>query len=174
VNDHVLGRLPGKRGIGRGSLLARHLSIIEKEGDCMLSDKDAIATVAVKNLETAKKFYEGTLGLTKVLENEEVLAFKTGKSTLFVYRSQYAGTNKATAVTFVAEEVDDLVRTLKGRGVTFEHYDLPQMTRQGDVHAAGSMRAAWFKDPDGNIFSVVTPSNTAGRQAETASARSTT
>src|ERR1700733_8762959 len=118
----------------------------------MLSDKEATATVAVKNLETAKKFYEGALGLTKVMENEEVLAFKTGKSTLFVYRSEYAGTNKATAVTFVAEKVDDLVKTLKGRGVTFEHYDLPQMTREGDVHVAGAMRAAWFKDPDGNIF----------------------
>ena len=50
----------------------------------MLSDKDAIATVAVKNLETAKRFYEGLLGLTKVMENEEVLAFKAGKSMLFV------------------------------------------------------------------------------------------
>jgi catechol 2,3-dioxygenase-like lactoylglutathione lyase family enzyme len=127
----------------------------------------------VKNLETAKKFYESTLGLTKVMENEEVLAFKTGRSTLFVYRSQYAGTNQATAVTFVAEEVDDLVRTLKGRGVTFEHYDLPQMIRQGDVHVAGPMRTAWFKDPDGNIFSVVTPPNTAAKEAATASARST-
>ena len=73
----------------------------------MLSDRDAIATVAVKNLETAKKFYEGTLGLTKVMENEEVLAFKSGSSTLFVYRSQYAGTNKATAVTWVAELVSN-------------------------------------------------------------------
>ena len=140
----------------------------------MLSDKDAIATVAVKNLESAKKFYEGTLGLTKVMENEEVLAFKAGASTLFVYRSQYAGTNKATAVTFVAEQVDDLVRTLTGRGVKFEQYDLPKMTRQGDVHVAGEMRTAWFKDPDGNIFSLVTPPNTASRQTVIASARSTT
>ena len=59
----------------------------------MLSDNDAIATVGVKNLETAKKFYEGTLGLTKVMENEEVVAFKTGRSTLFVYRSEQARTN---------------------------------------------------------------------------------
>ena len=140
----------------------------------MLSDNNAIATVAVKNLETAKKFYEGTLGLTKVIENEEVLSFKTGESTLLVYRSQYAGTNKATAVTFVAEEVDDLVRTMKSRGVTFEHYDLPQMTRQGDIHVAGPMRTAWFKDPDGNIFSLVTPPNTAERPAAIASASSTT
>ena len=139
----------------------------------MLSDNDAIATVAVRNLETAKKFYEGTLGLTKVMENEEVVAFKTGRSTLFVYRSPYAGTNKATAVTFVAAEVEDLVRTLKGRGVTFEHYDLPKMVRQGDIHVAGTMKAAWFKDPDGNIFSLVTPPNTAARETTSASARGT-
>ncbi|HET6958453.1 MAG TPA: VOC family protein [Vicinamibacterales bacterium] len=137
----------------------------------MLSDNAAIATVAVKNLETAKRFYEGTLGLPKVMENDEVLAFKTGNSTLFVYRSQYAGTNKATAVTFVADEVDDLVRRLKGRGVTFEHYDLPKMTRHGDIHVAGSMKTAWFKDPDGNIFSLVTPPNTTEREIVSASAR---
>jgi catechol 2,3-dioxygenase-like lactoylglutathione lyase family enzyme len=141
----------------------------------MLSDNNAIATVAVKNLEESKKFYERTLGLTKVMENDEVVAFKSGpSSTLFVYRSSFAGTNKATAVTFVAAEVDELVRTLKSRGVTFEHYDLPKMTRQGDIHVAGSMKAAWFKDPDGNIFSLVTPPNTAERDTAAASARSTT
>lgn len=121
----------------------------------MLKDRDAIATVAVKNLDTAKTFYEQTLGLTKVMENDEVLAFKSGTSTLFVYRSDYAGTNKATAVTWVADEVEDIVNTLKGRGVRFEHYDLPDMTRQGDLHVAGTMKAAWFKDPDGNIHAVV-------------------
>ena len=139
----------------------------------MLSDKDAIATVAVRNLETARKFYEDTLGLAIVMENEEVLAFKTGKSKLFVYRSAQAGTNRATAVTFVAEEVEDLVRTLKSRGVTFEHYDLPNLTRQGDLHVAGPMKVAWFKDPDGNIFSLVTPTNTAATQTVSGSARST-
>ena len=139
----------------------------------MLSDKDAVATVAVKSLERAKNFYEQTLGLTKIMENEEVLAFKSGRSTLFVYRSQYAGTNHATAVTWVADEVEDIVNTLKGRGVSFEHYDLPNMTRQGDLHVAGTMKAAWFKAPDGNIFSVVTPPNTATRQSVAASARST-
>jgi len=139
----------------------------------MLSDNDAIATVGVKNLELAKKFYEGTLGLSKVMENEEVVAFRAGRSTLFVYRSPYAGTNKATAVTFVAAEVEDLVRTLKGRGVIFEHYDLPKMVRQGDIHVAGTMKAAWFKDPDGNIFSLVTPPNTPARETVSASARGT-
>ena len=139
----------------------------------MLSDKDAVATVAVKSLERAKNFYEQTLGLTKIMENEEVLAFKSGRSTLFVYRSQFAGTNKATAVTWVTDEVEDTVKTLKSRGVTFEHYDLPNMTRQGDLHVSGTMKAAWFKDPDGNIFSLVTPPNTGERKMAAASARST-
>jgi len=138
-----------------------------------LSDTDAIATVAVKNLDSARSFYEQTLGLTKVMENQEVLAFKSGTSTLFVYRSQYAGTNKATAVTWVSDEIEDLVKTLKGRVVSFEHYDMPNMTRQGDLHVAGTMKAAWFKDPDGNIFSLVTPTNAATRQTVGASAHST-
>ena len=138
----------------------------------MLSDTSAIATVAVANLDKAKQFYEERLGLTMVRQSEEELAFQAGDTTLFVYRSEYGGTNKATAVTFVTDEVEDLVRTLKNRGVTFEHYDLPGTTLQGDVHIAGSLKVAWFKDPDGNIFSLVTPSNTAEREPASASARS--
>jgi hypothetical protein len=111
--------------------------------------------------------------LTKIMENDEVLGFKSGKSTLFVYRSQFAGTNKATAVTWVADEVEDIVKTLKGRGVSFEHYDMPEMTRQGDLHVHGTMKAAWFKDPDGNIFSLVTPTDANTRQAVGASSRTT-
>lgn len=139
----------------------------------MLSDNDVIATVAVKSLETSRTFYEDTLGLPVLMENEEVLTFKSGRSMLFVYRSPYAGTNRATSVTWVARDVEDLVRTLKGRGVTFEHYDMPQMTRHGDIHVAGAMKTAWFKDPDGNIFSIVTPSNAANEQAVAGSARTT-
>jgi catechol 2,3-dioxygenase-like lactoylglutathione lyase family enzyme len=139
----------------------------------MLSDKNAVATVAVKNLEGARKFYEQTLGLTKLMENTQVLAFKSGSSTLFVYRSQYAGTNQATAVTWVTDEVEDIVKALKSRGVIFEHYDLPNVTRQGDLHIAGSMKTAWFKDPDGNILSLVTPPNATTTQTVGATGRST-
>jgi catechol 2,3-dioxygenase-like lactoylglutathione lyase family enzyme len=123
----------------------------------MLADKDAAPNLAVKDLKAAKKFYEGTLGLEAVgREGDELIAYRSGRSTLLVYKSQYAGSNKATAVTWtVGEELDDIVRALKGKGVRFEHYDLPGMTRKGDVHVAGEMKAAWFKDPDGNILSLV-------------------
>jgi catechol 2,3-dioxygenase-like lactoylglutathione lyase family enzyme len=123
----------------------------------MLGNSDAVANVAVKNLDTAKKFYKDTVGLTPVAaEGDEVVVFKSGSSKLNVYRSQYAGTNQATAVSWnVGNHVDDVVRDLKEKGVKFEHYDLPGMTRQGDIHIAGHLRTAWFKDPDGNILNIV-------------------
>jgi catechol 2,3-dioxygenase-like lactoylglutathione lyase family enzyme len=123
----------------------------------MLSDRDAAITIAVRNAKAARKFYEGTLGLEKDRSEEpSVLNYRSGRSKLMVYESQYAGTNKATVATWVVDDVDAIVHDLKRKGVAFEHYDdLPGMKRQGDVHVAGKMKAAWFKDPDGNILSVV-------------------
>ena len=123
----------------------------------LLNDVDAVANLAVKDLKVARKFYENTLGLEQVAsEGDELVVYKSGDSKLNVYRSNYAGTNRATAVTWaVGDEVEDVVRTLKNRGVTFEHYDLPGMTRKGDIHFGGDLRVAWFKDPDGNILNIV-------------------
>lgn len=123
----------------------------------MLGDQNAIATVAVRDLAAARRFYEGTLGLTPVASEETgEVEYRTGSARLLVYESAYAGTNQATAVTWiVGDEVDAYVRELKSRGVTFEHYDLPETRREGDVHVAGGTRVAWFKDPDGNIHSLV-------------------
>ncbi len=123
----------------------------------MLSNKEAIATVAVKDLKAAAKFYEDKLGLKEVSrEGEELIAYRCGTSVLNVYRSQYAGTNKATAVAWdVGADIDDVVRALKANGVAFEHYDLPGMKLDGDLHVGGDMKVAWFKDPDGNILNIV-------------------
>jgi catechol-2,3-dioxygenase len=66
----------------------------------MLRDTDAVATLAVKNLGEAAKFYEETLGLTRTgAEDDEVVVFESGDTRINVYRSSYAGTNKATALT---------------------------------------------------------------------------
>jgi len=123
----------------------------------LLGTKDAMTTVAVKNLGVAKKFYEGTLGLTPLGSQEpSVATYKSGHSTVLVYESQYAGTNKATAATWVVgDDIQDLVQALKAKGVIFEHYDMPGMKRDGEVHATGRTKAAWFKDPDGNILALV-------------------
>jgi len=123
----------------------------------MLRDRDAVATIPVKDLEAAREFYGRTLGLEPTGEEDaEFSAYRSGNSSIMVYRSQYAGTNKATAVTWpVGDEVEEIVSTLKAKGVAFERYDLPGMTRKGDVHVAGDHKAAWFKDPDGNIIGIV-------------------
>ena len=123
----------------------------------MLGTRDAVANIAVRDLTAARKFYAETLGLEPVdAEGEELIVFRSGKSLLNVYRSQYAGTNKATAVTWtVGDQVENVVRALKAKGVAFEHYDMPGMKREGDVHLGGDMKVAWFKDPDGNILNIV-------------------
>jgi predicted enzyme related to lactoylglutathione lyase len=123
----------------------------------MLSNKDAIATIAVKDIDVAGKFYEGTLGWKKADKgSEEGVSFQSGNSTIFVYRSQFAGTNQATALTIkVGNELEKVVQSLKAKGVNFEHYDMPGMKREGDIHGEGNMKAAWFKDPDGNILALV-------------------
>src|SRR5262245_5005523 len=100
----------------------------------MLGNKDAVANVAVRNLDVATNFYRNTLGLKPVHEEgKEVVVFQSGHSSINVYRSEYAGTNKATAVTWMVDSIEEEVDALKNKGVVFEHYDMPGMTLEGDV-----------------------------------------
>jgi catechol 2,3-dioxygenase-like lactoylglutathione lyase family enzyme len=123
----------------------------------MLGGKEPMATVAVRDLNAAKKFYEGTLGLKPADSQEpEALTYEAGGAKLLVYRSQYAGSNKATATTWViGNDMEKVVQGLRGKGVAFEHYNLPGLTVKGDIHEGGGIKAAWFKDPDGNIHALV-------------------
>jgi catechol-2,3-dioxygenase len=123
----------------------------------MLNDKNAVANLAVKDLSRAHHFYADTLGLQQINSGDtEVIIFKSGSTTLNVYRSDYAGTNRATAVTWaVGEELESIVDTLKQKGVRFEHYDMPDLKQDGDIYSHGNMKVAWFKDPDGNILNLV-------------------
>ena len=123
----------------------------------MLAGKEAIATVPVKDIGRAKRFYEETLGLRLTQDQEsEALTYESGGSKLLVYRSQYAGSNQATAATWtIGKDMEKVVQSLKGKGVKFEHYDMPGMTLKGDIHVADGFKVAWFKDPDGNIHALV-------------------
>jgi catechol 2,3-dioxygenase-like lactoylglutathione lyase family enzyme len=123
----------------------------------MLGGKSAMATVAVRDLGRAKRFYEGTLGLELVdAQGEEALVYRSGNSRVLVYRSQFAGSNQATAATWtLGQDIEPVVQALKARGVAFEHYEMPGLTLKGDVHVGGDMKAAWLKDPDGNILALV-------------------
>ena len=123
----------------------------------MLENSNASANLAVKDLAKAKAFYQGTLGLSQVDDiGGELVVYKSGETVLNVYRSQFAGTNKATAVTWaVGDRIGPIVKALRSKGVTFEHYDMPGLTLEGDIHVGSGMKVAWFKDPDGNILNLV-------------------
>ncbi|MEX2127078.1 MAG: VOC family protein [Xanthobacteraceae bacterium] len=121
----------------------------------MLANKDAMATIAVKNIAAARKFYEKTLGFAPAGPESMGVTLKSGKSTIVVYESEFAGTNKATSATWgVGSEMDSILRTLKEKGVAFEHYSMPGARLDGDVHVMGDFKAAWFRDPDGNILHI--------------------
>lgn len=124
----------------------------------VLTETDAVANLAVKDIARARHFYEETLGFEPMArQGEELVAYRSGRTAFNVYRSEFAGTNQATAVTWaVGDRLEAVVEALVAKGIVFEHYDLPGMRRDGDIHVAEDMKVAWFKDPDGNILNIVT------------------
>ena len=121
----------------------------------MLKDADAIATIAVKDLDRARKFYEETLGFSPTGDDEAgVAGYRSGKSSFMIYQSEFAGTNRATSATWVVPDAEPIVAALREKGVRFEHYDDPS-TDEKDIMRAGGPLIAWFTDPAGNVFSVI-------------------
>lgn len=122
----------------------------------MLKDHDSSAIVAVSDLARAGDFYGGVLGLEPAGEEAEegVLVYRSGATKLVVYRSEYAGTNRANAVVWgVGGDLDAIVAALEANGAAFEHY--PDIGRlEGNVHVAGGARLVWLRDPDGNILHI--------------------
>jgi hypothetical protein len=81
-----------------------------------------------------------------------------GGTRLLVYQSGFAGTNQATAASWEVEDLEGEASALRSKGITFEQYDMPSVVREGDIHLLGDLKAAWFKDPEGNILNLVTRS----------------
>lgn len=125
----------------------------------MLSTAEAIATVGVRDIAKAREFYGTVLGLQEGEPGDctqgEVLSFQSGNSRIYVYRSEFAGSNQATAITWdVGEQIEEIVVDLKSKGAIFERYNMEGMRLEGDVHVGSGMKVAWLKDPDGNILSI--------------------
>jgi len=123
----------------------------------MLGKADALPMIAVTDLDRARRFYEDKLGLeTKDEWGGAGATLKSGDTLINVYKSRFAGTNQATALTFDVDDVEKEVGELKEKGIFFEKYDLPGLTPQGDFYVGEKgFKTAWFKDPDGNILSLV-------------------
>ena len=125
-----------------------------------LSNKPVWPTLAVKNLKRSRDFYEGILGYKPMMEAEDAVTYKgTGGTGLLIYQSdENAGTNKATYACWTVDNLDETMSDLKSKGIEFEDYDQPGMKTEDGVakweENGKTLRAAWFKDPDGNILNI--------------------
>jgi len=125
----------------------------------MFKDTEAFASFSVNDLKKAKQFYGQTLGL-QVSETPEGLELKVGgKSGVFIYPKPNHEPATFTVLNFPVNDIDEAVASLKERGVKFEQYQLPDIKTDKDGVARGphGPQIAWFKDPAGNILSVVEP-----------------
>ena len=124
-----------------------------------LAEAGIVAIVPVSDVEAAIRFYGETLGLElqerrdDLPENREA-EFRAGQGTLLVYESVGAGKSRHTVAGFRVDDVDAAVTTLRERGVEFEDYDLPELKTEGGVAEGGDVRAAWCRDPDGNLLAI--------------------
>ena len=131
----------------------------------MLSEFPAMPVLAVSDLDRARRFYEGILGFTPSDDVPDGVVYTSGGVRILVYPSDYAGTNKATAVSFPLPEdaFDREVARLRDSGVSFQEFELEGMTWHDGVAEMDGMRAVWFEDPDGNILNVeASPEATTG------------
>lgn len=125
----------------------------------MLNEGTVFATIAVSDIATAKDFYGRVLGLNQVDENPGGIMYVSGGGRLFIYQSTTAGTGQATSASWEVADIESTVEDLAAKGIMFEHYEMPNTELHGDIHVMGPMKAAWFKDPDGNILAVNNSNN---------------
>jgi catechol 2,3-dioxygenase-like lactoylglutathione lyase family enzyme len=131
------------------------MSSDEGEVEGMLSSGQTAATMAVSDIDRARKFYAETLGFSVMRESPGGILFQSGKDTVFfVYPSGFAGTNKATAMSINVGDFDATIADLRDRGVSFMDYDNPEFKTEDGVAKTPEGPAAWFADPDGNVIAV--------------------
>src|SRR5262245_11288914 len=122
----------------------------------MLSKCSVFAALPYEGLKTAKGFYEGQLGL-KVQGGsvaEGWLEFEAaGGTTIQVFESDSPKSDD-TAATFEVDDLADEMDSLRRKGVKFEEHDLPEIKTQNGVATMGPDKAAWFKDPSGNVIAL--------------------
>jgi catechol 2,3-dioxygenase-like lactoylglutathione lyase family enzyme len=113
------------------------------------------ATIPARDLEGTRRFYEDVLGAQPVSEDPGGIIYRSGDSFFSLYPTEFAGTAQHTLGAFLVRDVEATVAALRGKGVTFEDYDLPGVKTVDGIAELGGIRGAWFKDPEGNILSVV-------------------
>ena len=121
----------------------------------MLQNAPMYSYIPAKDVDRARKFYEGTLAFKSkdVTAGGVVYEFAHGTA-CFLYPTPNAGTSKASQAFWQVDDIEQEVAELVARGVKFEKYDMPGMDENG-ILTAGGAKAAWFKDTEGNILAII-------------------
>ena len=127
-----------------------------KKISSMFKDSKGFSTFSVNDLKKAKEFYGGTLGLT-VSEMPEGLELKlAGGNSVFLYPKPNHTPASFTVLNFPVDDIEEAVDELVGLGLRLEQYDLPDIkTDKRGIARGPGPKIAWFKDPAGNILSVL-------------------
>jgi catechol 2,3-dioxygenase-like lactoylglutathione lyase family enzyme len=123
----------------------------------VLVDAEIAAIVPVSDVDKAVDFYGGTLGLKLDVRRDDLAKnreaeFRAGSGKLVVYESVAAGQSRGTLAAFRVSDLHSVVTRLRDQGVVFEEYDLPDLKTEDGIASIGDLRAAWARDPDGNII----------------------
>ncbi len=115
----------------------------------------AFSSFSVNDLKQAKQFYGDTLGLN-VSETPEGLELNTGGTTIFLYPKPNHTPASFTVLNFHVNDIEAAVKELQNLGIKLEHYNLPDIkTDESGIFRGPGPQIAWFKDPAGNILSVL-------------------
>lgn len=122
----------------------------------MLSDSRVMANIPAADLERARRFYADKLGLKPSGEDPGGLVYTTSGGTSFhLYETDQAGKAGHTIAQFRVADVRKETDDLRAKGISFEHFEMPGMTWEGDVAGMGEAgHAAWFKDSEDNILCI--------------------
>jgi catechol 2,3-dioxygenase-like lactoylglutathione lyase family enzyme len=115
------------------------------------------ASIAVVDMDRARRFYEEKLGLARSTSQADGSRIYTcqGGTSLHVYPSPNAGTTAGTVATWYVADLEQVVVELSSAGVLLEHYDEPALQSDAKgIHVLDEGKVAWFKDPDGNTFAI--------------------
>ena len=125
----------------------------------MLEKAQIAAIIPVSDIDRAADFYGSKLGLELMARRDDLpqnreAEFSGGEGGLVAYESVAAGQSRGTLAGFRVDDIEAAVAALRANGVTFEEYDTPDLKTENGIASIGDVRAAWFKDPDGNILAV--------------------
>jgi len=120
----------------------------------MFTAKEAFASFSVNDLQSANEFYTQKLGLT-VSQSPEGLDLNVSGERVFIYPKPNHTPASFTVLNFIVDDIEKAVDELKRTGVRFEKYEGELKTDKKGIHRNGGPRIAWFKDPAGNILSVL-------------------